>query len=118
MNIKHGAEFDSGLVIGDKTSLGVDAEAFGPVRIGRNVMMEPECVILTRRHCHSRTDIPMICQGCEGYQPVTIGDDVRIGLRVIILPGVFIGDGLLLALGLWWPKMLISISLLAAYPQR
>lgn len=87
VNIAHGAEFDSGLVIGDNSSLGIDAEAFGPVRIGRNVMMGPECVILTRSHRYSRTDIPMISQGCEDYQPVSIGDDVWIGRRVIILPG-------------------------------
>lgn len=99
VNIEHGADFDSGLSIGDNSSLGIDSEAFGPIRIGRDVMMGPECVILTRNHAHFRTDVPMIRQGYEDYRPVTIGDDVWIGRRVIILPGVSIGDGAIVSAG-------------------
>lgn len=99
VNIEHGADFDSGLIIGDNSSLGIDAEAHGPIRIGRDVMMGPECAILTRNHAHGRVDIPMIEQGYEEYRPVTIGDDVWIGRRVIILPGVTVGNGAIIAAG-------------------
>jgi maltose O-acetyltransferase len=93
VNIESGAEFDGSLSLGDRSSIGVDAQAYGPVNIGRNVMMGPECCILTRNHKHERTDVPMIDQGYEDFQPVVIGDDVWIGRRVIILPGISIGGG-------------------------
>lgn len=99
VNIEHGADFDSRLSIGDNSSLGIDAEAHGPITIGRDVMMAPECVILTQNHRHDRTDIPMICQGNEEPRPVSIGDDVWIGRRVIIMPGVSIGDGCIVSAG-------------------
>lgn len=93
VNIESGAEFDEHVTIGDRPSLGVDSQVFGPVTIGSNVMMGPECCILTRNHQHDRCDIPMIDQGYEDYRPVVIGDDVWIGRRVIILPGVTVGGG-------------------------
>lgn len=91
VNIESGAEFEEHVTIGDRSSLGVDSQVFGPVTIGSNVMMGPECCILTRNHQHDRCDIPMIDQGYEDYRPVVIGDDVWIGRRVIILPGVTVG---------------------------
>ena len=58
-------------------------------------MMGPECIIYTSRHEHGRTDIPMCRQGMTEIRPVTIGDDVWLGTRVIIMPGggAIIGAG-------------------------
>jgi acetyltransferase-like isoleucine patch superfamily enzyme len=68
-------------------------------RIGANVMMGPEVVIFSYNHATSRVDIPMIRQGFTACFPVTIGDDVWIGRRVIILPGVTVGSGCILGAG-------------------
>ncbi len=38
-------------------------------------------------------DIPMFEQGYETDEPIIIGNDVWIGSRVTILPGVRIGNG-------------------------
>ena len=118
VNIEHGAEFDSRLVIGDNSSLGIDSDACGPVCIGSNVMMGPECVILTRNHCHSRTDIPMIQQGYEEYKPVSISDDVWIGRRVIILPGVTIGKGSILSAGAVVTKDVAPYTIVGGVPAQ
>lgn len=118
VNIEHGADFDGGLVIGDNSSLGIDSEAFGPIRIGRDVMMDPECVILTRNHAHARTDIPMIQQGYEDYRPVKIGDDVWIGRRVIILPGVSSGDGAIVSAGAVVTKDVEPYAVVGGVPAR
>ncbi|MBN2181654.1 MAG: hypothetical protein JW715_07050 [Sedimentisphaerales bacterium] len=56
-------------------------------------MMGPEVIILTVSHKYDRTDIPMRRQGHNPPEPVTIGDDVWIGTRAIIMPGISIGDG-------------------------
>src|ERR1019366_5393777 len=67
--------------------------------IGSDVMMGPEVVIYSWNHVTSRVDIPMIQQGFTACSPVTIGDDVWIGRRVIILPGVTVGSGCVLGAG-------------------
>jgi maltose O-acetyltransferase len=62
-------------------------------------MMGPEVLIYTRNHSTSRIDIPMIEQGDTDIAPVIIEDDVWIGARVIILPGVTVGSGSVLGAG-------------------
>lgn len=118
VNIEHGAEFDARLVVGDNSSVGVDSTVLGPVTIGRDVMMGPECVIITRNHSHSRTDIPMIQQGYEGYRPVSIGDDVWIGRRVTILPGVTVSDGAILSAGAVVTKDVEPYAIVGGVPAR
>ena len=56
-------------------------------------MMGPEVMIFTRNHRTSRTDVPMRDQGYDPNLPVVIEDDVWIGARAMILPGVHIGTG-------------------------
>lgn len=118
VNIESGAEFDEHVTIGDRSSLGVDSQVFGPVTIGSNVMMGPECCILTRNHQHDRCDIPMIDQGYEDYRPVVIGDDVWIGRRVIILPGVTVGGGSIIAAGAVVSKDVKPYSIVGGVPAK
>jgi len=64
--------------------VGVDCEVYGPVTIGNDVMMGPECVIYAVSHRHDRIDITMIEQGFTQVEPVSIGDDTWLGRRVIL----------------------------------
>lgn len=95
INIEKNADFGTGegVVIGDNSGIGVNCDVRGPLIIGANVMMGPDVRIMTSNHNTSRTDIPMAQQGQIAKQSVVIGDDVWIGTRVIILPGVKIGKG-------------------------
>jgi maltose O-acetyltransferase len=49
-------------------------------------MMGQDVMIFGMDHESSRTDIAMIDQGFKPEKQVTVGDDVFIGARVIILP--------------------------------
>ena len=62
-------------------------------------MMGTDVTVITRNHRFDRIDIPMMRQGFEEEKPVYIGDDVWIGDRVIILPGVHVGNGCVIAAG-------------------
>ena len=62
-------------------------------------MMGTDVTVITRNHRFDRIDIPMMRQGFVEEKPVYIGDDVWIGDRVIILPGVHVGDGCVIAAG-------------------
>ena len=99
VNIEQGATFSAKVSLGDYSGIGVNARINGTCTIGHHVMMGSDVVILTRNHAFDRTDIPMMEQAFEEERPVTIGNDVWICDRVIILPGVTVGDGSILAAG-------------------
>lgn len=99
MNIEKGAVFSSSVELGDYSGIGVRAQIGGRTIIGKHVMMGPDVNIYVRNHMFNRTDIPMDQQGYSDDRPVIIGDDVWIGARVIILPGVHIGTGSVIGAG-------------------
>ncbi|HGD3331680.1 TPA: maltose O-acetyltransferase [Enterobacter hormaechei] len=67
-----------------------------PVRIGDNCMLAPGVHIYTATHPLDATERN---SGLEYGKPVTIGDNVWIGGRAIINPGVTIGDNAVIASG-------------------
>lgn len=101
INVEKGAYFGDGseIEMGDNSGIGVNCQVYGPVKIGNDVMMGPEVVVITRNHRWNRLDVAMRLQGHLPPEPVTINDDVWIGTRVIILPGVTIGRGAIVGAG-------------------
>lgn len=99
VNIEHGAVISSRLSIGDNSGVGVDCLCGGALTIGNDVMMGPQCVIYSQNHRFDDISIPMRAQGHQEVKPVYIGDDVWIGGRVIILPGVHIGSHSIIGAG-------------------
>ena len=102
--------------IGDRSGVGINAKMHGKVIIGNDVMMGPECIIYTQNHDFSRTDIPMNKQGFSEEKPVIIGDDVWIGGRVIILPGVNVGKGAIIGAGSVVTKDVPEYAIVAGNP--
>ena len=80
--------------------------------------MGTDVTIITRNHRFDRTDIPMMEQGFEEERPVYIGNDVWIGDRALILPGVHIGDGSIIAAGAVVTKDVPPYSIAAGVPAR
>lgn len=101
VNIEKGAEFGrcNGISIGSNSGLGINCKCEGPLEIGNNVMMGPDVIIYTGNHEFSDVSQPIINQGMQKPQKVVIEDDVWIGARVIILPGVTIGAHSVIAAG-------------------
>lgn len=101
VNIEKGVFFGKGrgIAIGNRSGIGLNARVQGPLTIGQDVMMGPEVIIYTKNHAIDRLDIPMIEQGETSPKKVIIEDDVWIGARAIILPGVTIGKGAVIAAG-------------------
>ena len=103
--------------IGNNSGFGMNSR-IGSVKIGNNVMMGPDCLILTKNHNFSNTYIPMNKQGYQNDKPVTIGDDVWIGQRVIILPGIKIGSHSIIGAGSVVTKDVDKHSVVAGNPAR
>ena len=118
VNIEKGSVFSSRVTLGDNSGIGIRASISGETHIGRNVMMGPDCIIYTRNHEFSRTDIPMCNQGFQEEKPVFISDDVWIGGRVTILPGVKVGTGAIIGAGSVVTKDVPDYAIIGGNPAK
>lgn len=118
VNIEKGAVFPSSVELGDYSGLGIRAQINGKTVIGKHVMMGPEVCIYVRNHMFIRTDIPMDQQGFSDERPVIIEDDVWIGARAIILPGVHIGTGAVIGAGSVVTKDVPDYAVIGGNPAR
>ncbi len=119
VNIEHGAYLGSGrgIELGDRSGIGVRSRIANAV-IGNDVMMGPDVVFIGGNHEFERTDIPMIAQGHRPSDPIRIGNDVWIGTRVIVLPGIRVGDGAILAAGSVVTKDVAPYDIVGGNPAR
>lgn len=118
VNIEKGAMITSTMEIGDHSGVGINAKIHGRVVIGKDVMMGPDCIIYTKNHAFADTTIPMREQGFSEEKPVIIGNDVWIGGRVTILPGVHIGNGAIVGAGAVVTKDVPEYAIVGGNPAR
>lgn len=70
----------------------------GGIEIGENVGIGPHVKILTSRHRHKKTSVPVIQEQLK-FGRIVIEDNCDIGVGAIILPGVHIGKGTVIGAG-------------------
>lgn len=116
LNVEHVLQL-GGISIGSGSGLGVNCSVHGPLKIGNNVMMGPNVTILTHTHNIERTDIPMGQQGMRVAE-VVIRNDVWIGMRVIIMPGVKVGDGAVIGAGAVVTKDVPAFTVVGGVPAK
>src|SRR3954471_24169731 len=77
------------LTLHDRACLGDRANAYslGPIEIGARATVAQEAYLSTGTHDFSRPEIPLLTA------KITVGEDVFIGARAFIMPGVTIGNG-------------------------
>lgn len=120
INVEKGVFFGKGtdISIGNRSGIGLNARIQGPLSIGNYVMMGPDVLIYTRNHMSASKEMPMIDQGNTLPLTVTIGDDVWIGARAIILPGVTIGTGAIISAGAVVTKDVEAYTIVGGVPAR
>lgn len=118
VNIEKGASFGKNISLGDNSGIGINAFLGSNIVIGNNVMMGPECIIYTANHEFSNIEIPMNMQGFTSIKQVSIGDDVWIGGRVIILPGVKVGNGAIIGAGSVVTKNIPEYAIVGGNPAK
>jgi maltose O-acetyltransferase len=89
----------------------------GSLTIGDDVLIGPNVVITSSQHSCEKTDVPMIMQ-TEIKKSVVIGNDVWIGANVVILPGVHIGDRVIIGAGSVVTHDIKSHSIAVGVPAR
>lgn len=120
VKIEQRAYFGSGsdIRLGHRSMIGHNARIDHDVTLGDDVLMGPDVIIYSNSHDFSRLDIPMNMQGAEPRRPVVVGNDVWIGARVIILPGVAIGNGAIIGAGSVVTKSIPANAIAGGVPSR
>jgi len=85
-------EFD-GFVYINHNSVFLDC---AKIKIGANTFIGPNCGLYTAIHPITATDR---IAGLESAKPITIGEGVWLGGNVVVLPGVTIGDRVVIGAG-------------------
>jgi len=108
------------LKIGGNCAIGRGAELLCEVAdlsIGGDVRIAAGVFITTNSHSYSRLDVPIRLQGTH-HEPVIIEDDVWIGQRAVILPGVQIGHGSIIGAGSVVTQDVQPLSIVGGVPAR
>ena len=118
--VKTGAYFGSGsgIRIGDRSQVGQRSRIDHGVTIGNDVLMGPDVIIFAGGHAYADPEKPINLQGATETRPVEIGDDVWIGTRVVILPGVVIGHGAVIGACAVVTKSVPDYAVFAGNPAR
>jgi acetyltransferase-like isoleucine patch superfamily enzyme len=108
-----------GLTIGDNSAVGAYSfiGAQGGISIGKNVIIGPRVSFHAENHLYSSLEIPIRLQG-EERKGIIIEDDCWIGAGSIILDGVKIGTGCVVAAGSVVTKSFPVNSVIAGVPAR
>ena len=116
VNIEKGASLNYSLIVGDNSGIGVRCEINGELCVGNNVLIAPDCIFYTQNHeFHDATKL-IISQGYSKPTPIIIEDDVWIGRRVMVLPGVHIGKGAVIGAGAVVAKDIPSYAIAVGNP--
>jgi maltose O-acetyltransferase len=82
-----------GLKLGNNTQIGANSRIGPHVTLGNDVVMGPDVVLMTTSHAFDDLNLPIRLQGSLAIRPIVVEDDVWLGTRVVVLPGVCIGKG-------------------------
>ena len=120
-----GNEFDGRVYLGngDNVAIGHTCQInrgcrLVNVQIGNFVMIAPDVAFIGRTHRADSVDRPMVEQGEIRFPPAVVEDDVWIGQRVLILPGLRIGQGAIVGAGAVVTKDVPPYAVVAGVPAR
>lgn len=105
---------------GKEVSFGSGCQIYEPragLTIGDHSMIGGGVLICGVNHGYSTQDVPMREQPFEAA-PIVIGQDVWVGMGAIILPGVTLGDGSIIAAGAVVASDVPSGAVVSGVPAR
>jgi acetyltransferase-like isoleucine patch superfamily enzyme len=107
------------LSVGDDVDFALDVivTTGGGVSIGNRVLIGYRAQILSTNHVIPENKGKVFGAG-HSKKPVSIADDVWIGANSIILPGVSIGEGAVIAAGSIVTKSVRAFSIVAGVPAK
>lgn len=121
LRLESGVKFvtPSNIHLGRGTFLGAGTGlfAFDRIDIGADVLIARECLLITRSHIFENRNKTIREQGYT-LAPIIIEDDVWLGFRSIVLPGVRIGKGAIVAAGAVVNKDVAPYTVVGGVPAK
>lgn len=116
---QYGGSLGEGLKVGNNSNIGHFAYigCSGYIEIGDNVMISPRVSMYAENHNFGNLDVPMKDQGVT-REIIIIEDDCWIASNSIILPGVRIGHGSIIAAGSVVTKDVAPRSIVGGNPAK
>lgn len=116
-------KYNPEIIIGDNTIIRADAHitAVDSIRIGNNVLTGTKILITDNAHGASEKsllDIPPCKRPLYSKGPVIIENNVWIGEKVSIMPGVHIGEGAIIAANSVVTKSIPAYCIAAGVPAK
>ncbi len=118
-SIEPGVHLSRHVVMEHRAAVGAGSWFLGEesIHLGRRLRMGPQCLFITNDHA-----IPADCKTFDdaggSSHPIVIGDDVFLGARTVILPGVTIGAGVAVGAGSVVTKSIPAGAVAAGNPAR
>lgn len=112
-------QYPHNIVLGSDITLGTGdrlwASANASITIGAHALFGPNVTIITANHGYGARDVPIKAQA-QREQDVRIGDDVWLGANAIVLPGVTVGDGAIVAAGAVVTRDVAPLTIVGGVP--
>jgi galactoside O-acetyltransferase len=118
---------ESYLIAGQDAEIVIEANAYighrclfyghGGIHLGRDALLANDVQLICGNHTFARRDIPIRTQPTE-ERPITIEDDVWLGASAIVLGGVTVGKGSVVAAGAVVTRDLPSYSIARGVPAQ
>lgn len=108
------------IVLGNEVAIGKRSEIIcenAVVRIGNHTRIAAEVVLITNNHNISDLTTPIMYQG-KTHKDIHIHDNVWIGRKAIILPGVTLEEGCVVGAGAIVTKSFPKNSIIGGNPAR
>ena len=104
--------------VGDHVFIGNRCHLASVVSIGNFVMLASDVSIVGGDHCYDRVGTPIIFSGRGNNRPVVIEDDVWIGHGAIIMHGITIRVGAIVASGSIVTQDVEAFTIVGGVPAR
>ncbi len=117
IHINHYCRFTRRTILGDNVHFnGFKVFGKGELEIKSNFHSAPGCIVLTSSHNYEGESLPY--DETNIVKKITIEENVWLGLRVIILPGVTIGEGAIIQAGSCVTSDIPPLAIAGGHPAK
>jgi acetyltransferase-like isoleucine patch superfamily enzyme len=117
-DVKIFSDISKDIVVGKYCYIGSGALIAAGVEVGNYTMIATDVSILGADHIFNKVGVPVVHSGRPAFKKTCIGEDVWIGHRSIIISGVTIGCGSIVAAGSVVTKDIPDCAIFGGVPAR